>query len=66
MSEETKQCPCCDKQMIMVGTGVDLMSYPPKYKREWRCGCWHREAAPAERRRTIDEQFLERWRAANK
>ena len=58
-------CPQCGKRMVRWGTGVVLLSYPPQYPWNWRCGCGHREFGGVERGTTEDEQFMAAWHDAN-
>lgn len=65
MTQQTRTCPRCSKQMLLRRTGEALLSSPPQYPTRWRCGCGHSEPVPTERGITPTESFNRDWLAAN-
>jgi hypothetical protein len=63
---DTKICNKCGKNMIKVGTGVVLTSYPAQYPQKWWCKCGNEEKAETLRGKTEEEILSGNWEDANK
>jgi hypothetical protein len=65
IEEGTKVCPKCSAFMLKRCTGNVLLSYPPKYPRQRRCGCGHREPADCYVPLSEEQQFMDDWKKIN-
>ena len=65
-SQETKECPGCNKKMIKRYQNRVLTSYPPQYPWDWWCGgCGLVGEGGIDEGMTQEEMYQKEWENAN-
>jgi hypothetical protein len=63
---QTKACPKCGKQAILIRTGHAFVRWDTEHQRIWWCNCGLRETGPVEveRHLTVDDIAQAQWERA--
>ena len=58
-----KECPQCEKYMILCEDNKVLTTFPAQYPQEWKCLCGHKESWAVRREKIYDssEDFIKNW-----